>query len=97
MLIAASAFRFLGSTTPMVGSLGMSRSATAARNTPRTMVKRVSMVLGASDDAICLTHLSTWERRIERSGISPNVTPAAAMSAFSRVDESHTCLGDQSA
>ena len=43
------------------------------------------------------THASMWERRIERSGMSPNVTPAVARSAFSRVDESQTCRGAQSA
>lgn len=45
--IAASAFRFRGRTTPIVGSLPMSRSATAARNTPRTIGKWASIVGGA--------------------------------------------------
>ena len=42
MRIAASAFRFRGSTTPSVGSRAIVRSATAERKTPRTIVKRVS-------------------------------------------------------
>ncbi len=36
------------------------------------------------------THASMCERRIDRSCMSPNVTPAVARSAFSRVDDSHT-------
>lgn len=97
MLMAASALRFRGSTTPIVGSLGMSRSATAARKTPLMIVNRVSMVVGASAVDIRFTHASTCERRIGRNGIPPNVTLAAAMSAFSRVEDTHTCRGDQSA
>jgi hypothetical protein len=88
--MAASALRLRGSTTPMVGSVGMSRSATAARNTPRTMVNLVSIVVGANEVVMCLTLDSTWDRRIERSGMLPNVTPAMARSAFSRVDDNHT-------
>ena len=75
----------------------MRRSATAARKTPRTIVNLVSIVVGASRAVMFFTHASMCERRIDRSGMSPNVTPAVARSAFSRVEASHTCLGAQSA
>ena len=81
----------------MVGSPAMRRSATAARKTPRTIVNRVSIVVGASLADIPFTHSSTCERRIDRSCMPPNVTPAVARSAFSRVDDSQTCRGAQSA
>ncbi len=60
-------------------------------------MKRVSIVVGASLAVMFLTHPSMCERRIERSGMSPNVTLAVARSAFSRVDDSHTCRGAQAA
>ena len=97
MVIAASALRFRGSTTPPVG---------VARDEP---ISHCSAEHTAHDGEAgvdgrgrerrrhLLTHPSTCERRIERSGMSPNVTPAMARSAFSRVDDNHTCLGDQSA
>ena len=53
-------------------------------------MKRVSIVVGASLAVMFFTHASTCERRIDRSGMSPNVTPAVARSAFSRVDDSQT-------
>ena len=45
--IAASALRRRGSATPMLGSVAITRSATAARNTDLTITKRVLIVLGA--------------------------------------------------
>lgn len=96
MRIEASAFRFRGSTTPAVGSRAISRSATAARKTPRTIVKRVSIVVAASFAVMFFTHASMCERRIDRSCMSPNVTCAVAKSAFSRVDDSQTWRGAQS-
>ncbi len=43
------------------------------------------------------THVSTCERRMDRSCMSPNVTPAVARPAFSRVDDSHAWRDAQSA
>lgn len=95
--IAASALRFRGKTTPTVGSLAMRPSATAARKTPHTIVNRVSILVGASRAVVFLSHASTCERWIDRSCMSPNVTPAVARSAFSRVDAGQTWRDAQSA
>ena len=48
-----------------LGSLAMILSATAARNTERTMTYRVLIVVGASSMLIVFTHASTWDRRID--------------------------------
>ena len=89
--MAASALRLRGSTTPIVGSLGDEpigdRGAEDAADDREAGVDR-----GGREYAhvIFLTHASTCERRIERSGMSPKVTPAVARSAFSRVDDTQT-------
>lgn len=72
------------------------RSRTAARNTERTLLKRVLMVPGASFDMVIdFTHSSTWARWICRSGEPPKGTDLAARSIALTVVASHTCRFDQ--
>lgn len=58
------------------------------------MTNRVLMVVGARRVLRSLTHSSTCERRIDRSGMSPKGTDPVARSALSRVEVTHSCRAD---
>ncbi|WP_242530391.1 hypothetical protein [Nocardioides aromaticivorans] len=94
MRIAASARRRRGRTTPAHGSAVMTRSVTAARNTERTMMNLVLIVVGASRVLRSFTHSSTWDRRTDRRGRSPKGTELVARSALIRVDATHSWRAD---
>ena len=80
-----------------MGSIPMTRSLTAARNTDRTLTYRVLIVPGASPAAsIDLIHTSTSERRTCRIGLSPKGTDRAASDIASTVPGAQTCRADHS-
>ena len=80
----------------MLGSVPITRSATAARKTDRTITKRVLIVLGAHWVDIALTHASTCDRRIAFMGRSAKVTDPVARSALALVEGTHNCRGAHS-
>ena len=97
MLRASVRLRCRGSRTPSVGSALMRRSRTAARNTERTLTKRVLIVPGASAGrsgvltVIDFTHISTWVVLIARSGIAQNDVDRTASDIATCVLGIHTC------
>lgn len=64
----------------------MTRSATAARNTERTITKRVVTVVGAQRPETSLTQASTCERRMAFMGKSPKLTERTARLALALVE-----------
>ena len=63
---------------PSVGSLAITRSATAARNTERMITNLVLIVVAASSVLRSFTHASTCDRRIAFKGTSEKGTVPAA-------------------
>lgn len=94
--MAASALRRRGSATPMLGSVAMTRSATAARKMDRTITKRVLIVVGAKWVDIAFTHASTCERLIDFIGKSAKLTEPVARSALALVEGTQSCRGAHS-
>ena len=98
---ASARSRWRGRRTPSVGSVAISRSRTAARNTERTLTNRVLTVPGASGPRVCVvtvidfTQVSTWVVRILRSSIDRNDVPRTASDIATCVLEVHTCRAAQ--
>lgn len=94
--IAALTLGIRGSATRSAGSAAVTRSATAARNTERTITNRALMVVGAHFADIALTQLSMWKApdRIHRKLAKP--TDPTARSVLARVDGTQSCRGAQS-
>lgn len=68
----------------------MTRSATPAPKTERTITNLVLTIEGAHRAETSLTHASMCERRMALNGRSPNGTDPTARSALARVDGSQS-------
>jgi hypothetical protein len=66
----------------------------AARSTLRTLPYRVLTVLGARSTDICLTHVSTWLRRMRENGTSAKEQVRTARLIARSVPRSHTWRAD---